>query len=125
MSRTYRRKNYEDTQGTSWDRKGRKTAGYYTEYDYNDSCHFWHPGWNRGDVTYRPPTQEEYIREHQRIHGESKHANYWTPGKGYKQHRMNENRQINKQELVKWKKRPDDYEPLFEEEPRNHWWDWS
>lgn len=121
MSRTFRRKNYEDTQGTSWDRKGRKTAGYYTEYDFND----FHGDWNRGDVTYRPPTRAEYIKEYFRIHGESRHANCWTPGGEYKKSRMKENRSINKEEMVKWKKYPDDYEPLWEAEPRSHWWDWS
>lgn len=35
MSRTIRRKNYERTQGTSWDRAGDKTAGYYTQRGYN------------------------------------------------------------------------------------------
>lgn len=123
MSRTYRRKNYEATQGTSWDRASDKIAGFYTVRDWSRG--YWKNGvYVSGHVYYRAPTEREYNKEHWRIHGESRHSNEWGPGKGYKQHRMNENRQINETELIKWKKYPDDYEPLFEEEPRSHWWDW-
>lgn len=119
MSRTFRRKNYEETQGRSWNRRGRKTAGYYTQWDHNSHRSNW------ADVTYRQPTREEYLKEYLRLHCESKHANYWGPGKGYKQFRMEQNRRINKQELINWMKYPDDYEPMVEEEPRSHWWDWD
>lgn len=123
MSRTFRRKNYEDVRGRSWDRAGRKTAGFYTHRDCNTQRRFGCTGYFKCVWTYRPMTKREWDKEHRRIHGES-HQNYWGPGRPYKQYRMEENRVINKAELVKWKKYPDDYEPMFEEEPRSHWWDW-
>jgi hypothetical protein len=118
MSRTYRRKNYEQAQNTSWDRYGNKVAGYYTESDGD----WWK--FSREMRTFRVPTLQEYYHEYWRIHGESRNANYWSPGKWYRLNRMKENRSINKQELARWIKN-EEYEPLFEDNPRSCLWDWS
>jgi hypothetical protein len=114
MSKTYRRKGYEKTQNTSWDKQSNSIAGYYTEKDWVE-YNVW---------VYREPTKREYFKRWYLAHGESRHANAYGPGKTYKKYRMSENRCITKRELAKFYK-DYDYEPMIEEEPRSHWWDWS
>ncbi len=125
MSRTVRRKNSKRTHGRGghWIPDGFKTAGYYTEYD----CHFeWNePDWDGPRYTYREPTKTERFKTWQMLHGESSNGNAFSPGREYRNARMRENRSINKQELVRWMKNPENYEPLFEANPRSCWWDWS
>lgn len=117
MSRTFRRKNYEHEQGANRYYKW-KVAGYYTQVD----C-IWHEeGWF--EYVYREPTEEEYYRDYWALHGESKSANSWTPSREFRKRRMGENRMINKTELSKWFKNVD-YDPIFEENPRSHYWDWD
>lgn len=122
MSRTFRRKGYEHETGRSWYGSGGKIAGYYTEYDYvwcEDEEYRWR------ESVYRAPTEAEYNTRFWRVHGESSHHNAWTPGPEFRKNRMRENRMINKEELNKWIRNPDNYEPLFEADPRNCWWDWD
>ena len=114
MSRTFRRKGYEKTQGTTWDRKGDKFAGFYTEYDL-DRTQNWL-------CIYREPTKQEYYKEYWRVHGDH-HRNYWSPSHVYREARMRQNRSINKEEIIKWIK-DDEYEPLTEANPRSCLWDW-
>lgn len=117
MSRTFRRKNYEAENNTSWDVRGRKTAGFYTHRlgHWNGYTHWY---------TYEIPTNTQHHREYWRNHGESKSANSWSPGHSYRNMRMRENRAMARQELHKYKALPD-YEPIIEANPRNCWWDWS
>jgi arylsulfatase A-like enzyme len=119
MSRTFRRKNYEETQGNSWGRKGWKTNGYYTAYD--GSWYYWN---NTGqEVVFRPMNKEEYRHEFLRVHGESRSNNAWTPSRWYRNNKEVSMRMRNKQELVKYRKDPD-YEPMVEDVPPSHYWDW-
>lgn len=115
MSRTIRRKDYENTQRTSWDRKGNRIAGYYTEYDFD-------PDWYWLAV-YREPTDRERYRAVRWAHGESRARNERTPGWEYRHNRMRQNRSINKCEIAKWIKN-DEYEPMTESNPRSCRWDW-
>ena len=112
MSRTFRRKDYE-TKRIS--RPGSKVAGYYTVQEG------W---WGYGRVaTFREPTRQEYFEEYWKLHGDN-HRNDYSPSRNYREIRQSENRSINKEELCKWMKNPD-HDPLFEANPRSHWWDWS
>ena len=113
MSRTYRRKGYEKTQATSWDRQGDKVAGYYTVRDY--IC------WRQYE--YRAPTKHEFGRKYWEIHGDN-HSSEYTPNRWYRLFRMRQNRRINDRELHKFMMN-DEYEPLTQAEPISHWWDWD
>ena len=117
MSRTFRRKNFEAENNTSWDVRGRKTAGYYTEREF----HYYRGGWWN---TFSVPTKQQYNKQYWRNHGESKTANSWSPGWSYRHPRMTQNRALTRQELHKFMTIPD-YEPMVEANPRNCWWDWS
>ena len=122
MSKTFRRKGYECTQGRSYHRRGRKTAGFYTMKD----GYWWGKHSFAGEdsiATFREPTRQEYYEEFWRIHGDTGGRNYWSPGRYYRETRQTQNRSINKQELCKWWK-DEDYEPMFEANPRSHLWDW-
>lgn len=122
MSKTFRRKGYEYTQGRSYHRRGRKTAGFYTMKD----GYWWGKHSFAGEdsiATFRKPTRREYYEEFWRIHGDTGGRNYWSPGRYYRETRQTQNRSINKQELCKWWK-DEDYEPMFEANPRSHLWDW-
>lgn len=102
---------------------GFKTAGYYTTYDAHYSWN--EPDWDGPRYTYREPTEKERFKIWKWFHGESSSGNSFSPGHSYRKTRMRENRSINKQELVRWIKNPENYEPMFEEDPRSCWWDWS
>jgi hypothetical protein len=117
MSRTFRRKNYEAENNTSWDVKGRKLAGYYTEriWHYVNGCSWY---------TYAEPTKQQYYKKYDWAHGESKHANSRSPGHSYRHMRMKQNRAIARAELYKFTAIPD-YEPMVEANPRSCRWDWS
>ena len=120
MSRTYRRKNYEAENQTSWHRRGSKIAGFYTVIDHewsvvDDVWHLTH--------TLREPTAEELKRKRYTAHGESRHGNDRSPGIWYRNNRMRQNRRLTRQELSRFM-RFDDYEPMVEREPRSCLWDW-
>jgi hypothetical protein len=74
---------------------------------------------------YREPTKQERFKTFQWLHGESSHHNARTPGPWFRENRMRQNRMINKQELHRWATNPDNYEPLFEADPRSCQWDWD
>jgi hypothetical protein len=118
MARTYRRKNYEATQNSSWDTKGFKTAGHNTTYDGS-----WYRWRDQPEVTFRPMTQREAYKRWRWYHGEG-HPNQYSPGKNYRWYRQRQNRMINKEELLKWIKANGEYETFFEENPRDCRWDW-
>lgn len=117
MSRTFRRKNYEAENNTSWDVRGRKTAGYYTHHQFH-----WF-GWGQHYYTHEVPTKAQYNKQYWRIHGESKSANSRSPGHSFRHPRMKQNRAIARQELYKCRMIPE-YEPMVEANPRDCWWDW-
>jgi hypothetical protein len=119
MSRTFRRKNFEVENNTSWDVRGNKTAGFYTH-------RLWHYEQYTGCMwsTFAEPTEEQYYKEYWRNHSESKHANQRSPGHWYRRTRMTQNRAITREELHKFKTIPD-YEPMVEANPRSCQWDWS
>lgn len=119
MGKTFRRKNYELENNTSWDRKGRKTAGFYTEYDIKCDEH---GRCIRGAYIFREPTKKELWKSKRWAHGEG-HSNSHSPGYGYRNNRMRENRMLTKEELHKFFMIPD-YEPMVEANPRNCSWDW-
>ncbi len=110
MSRTVRRKHRRWV----WIPGGYKIAGEYTKYDWDPEVGY----------TYREPTPEERFRRYKWLHLDHG-PNDVTPGHWFRNNRMRENRAINKQEIHRWMKNPDNYEPLFEEEPRSCYWDWS
>jgi hypothetical protein len=111
MARTYRRKNYESTQNTSWDTKGFKTAGHYTTSDGS-----WY---NHVEKTFRPMTKREAYKRWRWNHGESRDANQRSPSRYYRERRMSQNRGINEREIFKWVKSNGEYEPMGEADPRN------
>lgn len=120
MSRTFRCKNYERENNTSWDVGGSKTAGFYTEFDRipgRYGCWF-----NWGTGVYRAPTDIEYNKAFWKNHGDSE-ANSRSPGREYRRNRMCQNRSINKQEIYRFMTQ-EDYEPMCEANPRSCWWDW-
>jgi hypothetical protein len=125
MSRTVRRKNSNRRHGRGgWHIvDGFKIAGYYTVCDYHSV--YAEPDWDGPRYTYREPTKRERFRTWKWMHGESSHGNAFSPGKEYRNNRMRQNRSINKQEVVRWMKNPENYEPMFEADPRSCWWDWS
>jgi len=121
MSRTFRRKNYEHTQGDSWGMTGTRIGGRHVHKDsYRVDCGEFY----RYVYTYREPTRAEYFKKYWRLHGESDNRNAWSPNRFHRAYRMKENRMINKQELYRCVM-IDEYEPLFEADPRNCWWDWD
>lgn len=126
MSRTFRRKNYEDTQGTSWDRQGRKTNGYYTEYERSlvrretDEGYYWI--WT--EYTYRPMTKDEIKWRYLHDHGETN--SHWArnnPGPWVRQLCQKVQRQQARRELHKYRNNPD-YEPIIESRRNKEWWYW-
>lgn len=121
MSRTFRRKNFEDTLGGSWARKGRKTNGIYTTYDGP----YWNVGGGRRMVEYRPMNKQERWHEWRYMHAESSTANVRSPGHWYRVNRQKQNRSIDKQQLVKWFQSGGEHEPMCEANPRSCRWDWS
>lgn len=118
MSRTVRRKNSSRRHGRGghYIPDGFKTAGYYTVYE---------GGWYEEKTYHAPATKRDRFKIWRSLHGESSNGNAFSPGREYRNARMRENRSINKQELVRWMKNPDGYEPMFEANPRSCWWDWS
>ncbi len=142
MSRTYRRKNIENTLGSSFSRKGRKSGGFYNTYDresleckYTKRTQYEEDGlifiecrtgytWVYSCPIYRPMTKEERRNRWLFLHGESRHANMWTPGRWYRQNRESQLRSHNRTELIKYMKDPDNYEPMVFDGPLSHLWDW-
>lgn len=124
MSRTFRRKNYEDTQGTSWDRQGRKTNGYYTTND-REAARNSHGYFVWGLKRYRPMDTREAYKARRWAHGESSTASVRSPNHWHRLMRNKENRSIDKKQLIKWFKSGGEHEPMCEANPRSCLWDWS
>ena len=100
MSRTFRKKNFEAENNTSWDTRGRKTAGFYTEV-------VWHFCNGSPWLTYVVPTPIQYNDRYWSNHGESRSRNVVSPGHEYRHMRMKQNRAITRQELHKFITIPD------------------
>lgn len=124
MSRTFRRKNIEDTMGKSWMRRGRKVAGFRTkatvEQSFRETAQYRYYAY---PVSYRPMTPREWFRAWYYMHGESRHNNERTPNKWYRRRRCVQTRRLNKRELQKYLHNPD-YGPMCERKDRSHLWDW-
>lgn len=116
MSRTYRRKNFEQTRNNSWAVRGFKTNGHYTASDG-----YW--GWDKMEV-FRPATKQERWEKDKWRHGESRHASERSPNRYHRNYREVRHRMRCKQEIIKFMKDPD-YEPNYYEEPDSCLWDWS
>jgi hypothetical protein len=104
MSRTFRRKNYEDTQGSSWRRKCRKVNGYYTEIDLDYKTWLWY-----GKV----PDKRELYKLFKRAHGES--STHWRRGPS-PWFRTNEQAKLRMQvkgELARFVKCPEEHEVII------------
>lgn len=119
MSRTFRRKNYELENSSSWRNQGSKIAGYYTENDLE--CFT-----NSDDVfvcTYihRSPTEQEYSKKYWNIHGDS-YKYYSSPGKWYRYFTIHQYRMQDKTELRKYMKN-EDYEPMCRDRISSGYWD--
>lgn len=113
MSRTYRRKNIEDTLGSSWDRRGRKYAGFDTICD-----RYWD-----GTFSVRERTEREKFDFWYWLHGESRSNNERTPNRWYRQRRCRQGRRYSKRELQKFL-RDENYEPMANDKDLPHGWDW-
>lgn len=124
MSRTFRRKGYEEA-NMSW-KSGTKVAGFYTECDvvFTKVVKGWFIYYKHAEV-YRKPTRQEHNKEYWRIHSDN-HPNQWCPGTFFRKPANKWNRAFNKNELFKYTKN-NDYECLFEVNPRScfRMWDWS
>jgi hypothetical protein len=108
MSRTFRRKNYETTLGTSWARRGDKVNGHYTkacptygfETDTNGKHHLCYY-----DPEFRAMTDNEYNKAWRNIHTDK--AVFCSPSKWFRQINEGHLRMLNKYELIKFSR---DYE---------------
>lgn len=126
MSRTFRKKNYEAENNTSWDRQGWKVAGFYTYKEfhttrdgnapYDGRCGYYY--------TYEVPTKEQFVKRYWSNHGESRSGNSVSPGREYRRYRMKQNRMITRNELFKYIA-DSDYDVMVEANPRSCWWDWD
>ena len=119
MSRTFRRKGFERTEGTSWDRAGCKIDRHYVERDFTrvELETGYSIQWN-----YRAPTEQERNSRYWWIHGDSK-SNTFKYGRMYRGPKERQFRAANRRELVKYLKNPD-YEPMVWDKPTDCWWDW-
>lgn len=121
MSRTYRRKNYENTKGSSWRRRGRKVAGFYTVKEHVkfwvESPHYKAGGYYSsiyGTYVYRAPSRDEYNKAWRRIHRDCAES---PTVKGYIEYLDACGfRQTCNHELFKFMKNSD-YEPMIEKKP--------
>ena len=125
MSRTYRRKNYEDTQRTSWDNRGRKQSGYYNKDVYvkvewwNDYYKCWHGISVRNGQTV-PLDDREFYKRYWRIHNDT--VRYWKGPNAWWRRHCNKRMRCNaRHELHKFVTR-EDYDPVFK--TRDSAFDW-
>lgn len=120
MSRTIRRKNYEETQNTSWDRVGKKIGGRYVveEYFRWSDDHYYH--WSKDFI--RPMTKEERIDHDKRIYRDRKR--YGVPHWYVNLYFEKPLRQHNKREIQKYF-RNEDYEPMCLVKTRDALRDWT
>lgn len=122
MSRTFRCKNYILENRTSWDLKGSKIAGLYTEYDYvrvrSGTIH-------KSDTTvYRYPTKDEIFKLFKDYQGESRSSCHRSPCKYHRKFREHEFRLKFKSEISKFIKGSVE-DVILSNQPVNCWWDWS
>lgn len=119
MSRTYRRKDYEEVKQNSWDRMGQKKFGKGNcgvDYAYTKS----------GGLSpiYRELTKEEKKRNFLRYHTDKgKRCGMGRPPRWFLNLRERTLRQDNKHELYKFMQ-DQDYEPMCTEEKQWCWWYW-
>lgn len=132
MSRTFRCKNYESETNSSWSRRGRKIAGFYTIKDRVYTTTLFYYGIDGNVVIthrlyeqqYRAPTQDEYNKQYHKLHGESSSANSRSPSRTYRNNRHTQRRMRDKQELCRYIKNPDTCELVFYD-ALSCMWDWD
>ena len=119
MSRTFRRKDYEQENNTSWDRKGKKIGGQYAEYDFE--CYYAIGRFHYGQNIYREPTEKEYNKAYWKIHSDGR---FWFsgPAKWFRQHQMHQSRMSDKTELRKYFL-DTEYEPMCSHKVIADYWD--
>jgi len=122
MSRTIRRKNFEDTLTTSWDRQGFKTHGLYTKCE---ATRVVHRQGSRTTVTYvwttyRAMNKQERFHRWYEFHRESR-PSMRGPSRWFRTVRSHKIRKQEKIELHKFTKDPD-HEPMLPPRLRWEWW---
>jgi hypothetical protein len=116
VSRTTRRKNYDQTRNKSWHRAGRKTAGVLTAwYRYEPSTN----GHN-GVKIYQKMIAEDLRWRKVNLFGESKHHNAYGPSREYRNAAERQNRRYNDRELRRTLGNPE-YEGQFRARYRADW----
>lgn len=114
MSRTFRRKNFEQNRP----RRGRE---FYLICDTFVNTGNGHEGY----WIMREPTKAEFDKKYYWIHGESKGPNAWSPSRSsYRAPHEACFRMKNKQELCRYLKNPSSRELMMESDPptcRRHW----
>ena len=127
MSRTFRRKNYEQTRGASWCRRGWKTNGYYTECEDPWLMRYVETGyyWVGGETRYRPMTEREKGKEYWRVHRDHNTPYAWGNeiGKWGRRALQKQQRQRSSIEIKRFFS-DHDYEPMIEHKRDQTWWYW-
>lgn len=128
MSRTYRRKGFEDSKRSSWNNRGRRQAGFYNtevvlmEYDYVSP--YTGKTYQHQLVDYMsfvPLSDQEFYKEYWNIHGDKcgwkdRHTSKWIRKVLEKELRQHSRQQIHK--FV----RNDDYEVVISKVDRKSGW---
>lgn len=104
MSRTYRRKGYEKTQNTSWDKQFNSFAGFYTEYDYELINPYLK--YSRFNKIYRKPTKQEFSQKYWDVHADGRYGCN-SLGTYFKILNNQQIRRENDREILKWMKNED------------------
>lgn len=104
MSRTFRRKNFENT-----------CRKHGHEYYLIPETYVQTGNGHGGYWVMRKPTKQEFDKKYHWMHGESKHNKAWSPNReSYRGPAEVKLRMKNKQELYKYWKNPDQYEPMLD-----------
>jgi hypothetical protein len=124
MSRTYRRKNYELTQNSSWDRRFRRVldapADVHYQYTWfkETECYWYY----RTELNIEYHDKRRLRHDLRRLHGDN-HPWNWSPAKYWRQLFHREFRRHSNHEIHKFIKNSD-YEPMCYKEYRPYWVDW-
>ena len=123
MSRTIRRKNYEQEHNNSWRRKGRKCGGMFPQEEFMSEFQVerWSSIWHMGYYYYREPTEREYNKAYWEIHSDGR-CWFTKPAKWYRQYMMHQSRMSDKTELRKFMA-DTDYEPMCSDKVTADYWD--
>lgn len=104
MSRTFRRKHYEAENGRPYFTRCRKVNGFYTKVDYD---------WDERLYIGSVPTKQELYKMLKWAHGESSTNSERGASPWFRTNQQAKLRMHVKQELCKYRKRPDEYEIII------------